>query len=92
MDDETKLAANKQRIRPLANYARQQPDCPNWYREAMAIPYEEMCVDVLGAKIEVLAWGDPSNPGLLLAHGMRGHARWWGPVAPLLSRKYRVVS
>jgi pimeloyl-ACP methyl ester carboxylesterase len=36
--------------------------------------------------------GDTGRPGILLVHGNRAHARWWGPVAPLLGRDYRVAS
>ncbi|WP_375397330.1 alpha/beta fold hydrolase [uncultured Sphingomonas sp.] len=29
---------------------------------------------------------------MLLVHGNRAHAGWWGPVAPLLARNYRVAA
>jgi pimeloyl-ACP methyl ester carboxylesterase len=78
--------------RPLARYGGRRPDAPEWHRQAMATPMETMSVEVDGAAIEVLAWGDPAKPGVLLAHGMRSHARWWGPVAPLLAADHRVVA
>jgi pimeloyl-ACP methyl ester carboxylesterase len=55
-------------------------------------PEECLRVDVAGAGIEVLTWGERGKPGLLLAHGSRAHARWWGAVAPLLGRQFRVAS
>jgi pimeloyl-ACP methyl ester carboxylesterase len=78
--------------RPLARYGGERPSAPEWYARAMAMPFEEHRVEVEGASIEVLAWGDRSKPGLLLAHGMRGHARWWGPIPALLAAEHRVVA
>ncbi len=78
--------------RTLAPYQGRRPDAPEWYRTVMATPMQAWSVEVQGASIEVIAWGDLSNPGVLLAHGIRGHARWWGPVAPLLAKSLRVVS
>lgn len=80
------------RPHPLARFHGERPPAPAWFTTAMAIPVEERRVTVDGAGLETLAWGDPANQGLLLAHGSMAHARWWQPVAQLLARHYRVVS
>lgn len=58
----------------------------------MAAPVEERRIEVEGAEIELLCWGKVGKPGILLVHGSGAHARWWGPVAPMLARDYRVAS
>jgi pimeloyl-ACP methyl ester carboxylesterase len=78
--------------RPLARFGGQPPARPDWYRDLRIEPEQTLYLDVDGARIEVLVWGEAGRPGILLAHGSRAHARWWGPVAPLLARDYRVAS
>jgi pimeloyl-ACP methyl ester carboxylesterase len=78
--------------RPLARFRGESPPQPGWYRELALEPAETPNVVVDGASIEVLVWGEAGKPGIVLAHGSLAHARWWGPVAPLLARDYRVVS
>lgn len=78
--------------RPLAALKGERPSAPQWYRTLMAQPCETLHVDVSGASIEIVAWGRRGQPGILLAHGNRAHARWWGPVAPMLAKTMRVVS
>lgn len=65
---------------------------PDWYITLMNTPMAEHRIDVAGTTIEVLAWGEAGRPGILLIHGNRAHARWWGPVPPLLATEYRVAS
>ena len=77
---------------PLAPFKGERPPAPAWYEAARRMPMEHLTVDVEGAPIEVLAWGDHGRPGLLLVHGARAHAHWWVGVAPLLAREYRVAS
>ena len=36
-------------------------------------------------------WGG-EGPGILLLHGMAGHAHWWDRVGPLLTRNFRPVA
>jgi pimeloyl-ACP methyl ester carboxylesterase len=78
--------------RPLAPYEGKRPDAPAWFDRAMAIPCEEHRIAVEGAMIEAVSWGDPGLRPLLLLHGSMAHARWWSPVAPLLSAYYHVVA
>lgn len=65
---------------------------PGWFLRAVAIEPESRFIEVAGARIHYLRWGDPSKPGLLLVHGNGAHARWWSFVAPFLAREYSVAA
>jgi pimeloyl-ACP methyl ester carboxylesterase len=67
-------------------------DAPAWFRDALAAPRSEHRVDVAGASIHYLRWGDRHKPGLVLVHGGAAHAQWWSFLAPLLTRQYDVVA
>ena len=45
-----------------------------------------------GTELHLLQWGDPDAQPVLLVHGMRGHARWFTPVGPVLGRHFRALS
>ena len=49
-------------------------------------------IDIAGARIETLAWGERGKPGLLLMHGNGAHAQWWSFIAPFFARDWRVVA
>jgi pimeloyl-ACP methyl ester carboxylesterase len=68
------------------------PKAPRWFTDALAAPCEHRTVDVAGAAIHYLAWGDRTKPGLVLVHGGAAHAQWWSFIAPLLTRQYYVVA
>jgi pimeloyl-ACP methyl ester carboxylesterase len=53
---------------------------------------QRLHVDVEGAEIEVLAWGERGLPGVLLLHGFTAHADWWSFIAPMLATGRRVVA
>jgi pimeloyl-ACP methyl ester carboxylesterase len=53
---------------------------------------EATWITVGGARIEVLIWGNPDAPGLLLAHGYAANAHWWLGIAPILAKSWRVVA
>lgn len=78
--------------RPLAPLEGRKPEAPAWFDEAMALPVIEHRIAVDGAEIEALSWGDPKAPPVLLLHGSMAHARWWNPVAPLLSKDHHVIA
>lgn len=67
-------------------------EAPDWFRRALADKPEEARVDVLGAPIHYLRWGDPEKPGIVLVHGGAAHAHWWSFIAPLLTSQYHVVA
>ncbi len=65
---------------------------PRWFLEAINTPYERGAVDVDGASINYLRWGDASKPGIILVHGGAANAHWWAFIAPQLARNYHVVA
>lgn len=70
--------------RPLAGLAA--PPAPEpWMEAAIAQRPEVLSVEVQGAAIEVLRWGETGKSGLLFIHGGVAHGHWWDHVAPLFT-------
>lgn len=65
---------------------------PAWFTSAAATPPRRSTVEVDGCPVNVLAWGDPSRPGLILVHGGAAHAGWWSFLAPHLARGHHVAA
>jgi pimeloyl-ACP methyl ester carboxylesterase len=65
---------------------------PKWFSDAIAAPYSEHRIEVEGAGVHYLRWGDPANPGIVLIHGGAAHAHWWTFLAPFLTPRYSVVA
>ena len=65
---------------------------PNWFTSAVATRHRQTTVEVAGCPINVLSWGDPSRPGLVLVHGGAAHAHWWSFLAPQLTHDYHVAA
>lgn len=84
------ISLSEQRV--LAPYKGDKPPAPGWFAEALKEPYEIVPLVHDGAALELLCWGRDGAPGLLLLHGNRAHARWWSPLAGLLSRDFRVAA
>ncbi len=80
------------RLGPLARFNGQRVTGPDWFEAAVATPCESNVIDVAGARIHYLRWGDRSKPGLLLVHGNGAHAFWWSFIAPFLAREYNVAA
>ncbi|MFN8018555.1 MAG: alpha/beta hydrolase [Acidimicrobiales bacterium] len=68
------------------------PDAPTWFRRALHTPFFDESVDVDGARIHYLAWGEPGRRGIVFVHGGAAHAHWWTHVAATFSTDYRVVA
>jgi pimeloyl-ACP methyl ester carboxylesterase len=77
---------------PLAQFRGAAPPAPAWFADAMAKHPEVGAVEVEGANIETLIWGERGRPGLLLLHGSGAHAGWWRFIAPFLAEDYRVCA
>jgi pimeloyl-ACP methyl ester carboxylesterase len=75
---------------PLASFSGEPPPAPLWFAQAVNDKPEDCWVEVAGARIHYLRWGDRSRPGLLLVHGNAAHAYWWSFIAPFLSHDYNV--
>jgi pimeloyl-ACP methyl ester carboxylesterase len=77
---------------PLAALDGAPPPSPQWFKDVLAIKPENSFVEVSGARIHYLRWGDRTRPGLLLVHGNAAHAHWWDFIAPFLARDYNVAA
>jgi len=79
-------------VAPLAGLKGAEPPAPAWFREAIAVEPERSFVENLGAKIELLTWGEVGKPGLLFVHGASAHADWWSFIAPFFAKDYRIAA
>jgi pimeloyl-ACP methyl ester carboxylesterase len=68
------------------------PDAPGWFRRALAVPLDDLEVEVDGAAIHALASGPPGARGLVFVHGGGAHAHWWTHVAATFSDRFRVLA
>ena len=77
---------------PLAAFHGLKPPAPAWFEEAIAHEPERNFIEVEGARVETLAWGERGKPGLILLHGGAAHADWWSFIAPFFAKDHRVVA
>jgi pimeloyl-ACP methyl ester carboxylesterase len=79
-------------VSPLAALKGERPAAPAWFDHALAIQPERCFVDIDGAAIEALTWGEAGAPGLLFLHGNGAHADWWSFIAPFFAKTHRVAA
>jgi pimeloyl-ACP methyl ester carboxylesterase len=77
---------------PLGPFKGEKPPAPAWFDKAIAREPERSFVEVAGAKIELLTWGEVGKPGLLFVHGNGAHADWWSFIAPFFADDWRVAA
>lgn len=65
---------------------------PSWFQRAIEAPYRRWSLDVDGATIRGLAWGDEDLPPVVLVHGGLAHAHWWQFIAPCLADRYHLLA
>ena len=63
-----------------------------WFNESLLSTPTENFVEIEGAKIHYLTWGDTKNPGLFFIHGFSANAHWWDFIAPSFTEDYCVVA
>ncbi|HET9541479.1 MAG TPA: alpha/beta hydrolase [Acidimicrobiales bacterium] len=68
------------------------PSAPDWFRDALAVPFTDETVEVEGVPIHSLAWGRPGTRGLVFVHGGGANAHWWTHVAARFVGDFRVVA
>src|SRR3954464_12270828 len=68
------------------------PNAPDWFRAALAVPFDDGEVRGSGAPIHFLAWGELGRRGLVFVHGGGAHAHWWTHVAARFADEFRVVA
>ncbi|MGK2910586.1 MAG: alpha/beta fold hydrolase [Sphingobium sp.] len=84
--------AEQEHIRPLARFGGTRPPAPPWFDAALATQPQRSFVDIDGAHIEMLCWGEPGMPGLIFVHGANAHADWWSFIAPFFAGRMRVAA
>src|SRR5947209_5223869 len=65
---------------------------PTWFTKALAVPFTDERVEVEGASVHFVAWGEPGRRGLVFVHGGGAHAHWWTHVAARFAAEFRVVA
>ena len=68
------------------------PKIPDWFFEAVETEPESRSVEVDECDVMYRRYGDKSQPGMLLIHGMHAHSRWWDFIAPALCDDYCVAA
>lgn len=76
----------------LRGLAGARPAAPDWFTRSLAAPRESFAVEVAGATIDCLAWGERGKPGLVLLHGNSAHLGWWDFLGPYFADEYRVIA
>ena len=66
--------------------------CPAWFIEALKVTRRERTTQVEGCDIHFFEWGEPSQPSIVMTHGMMAHARCWAFIAPMLATHYHIAS
>lgn len=69
-----------------------ESDAPRWFVEAVAAAPVTRMIKAVDACLEVLSWGDPGKPTLLLLHGKEASADWWRFTAPILAQDFHVLA
>src|SRR6059058_1318050 len=68
------------------------PHAPQWFRDALAVPFTDGTVRVGQADIHYVACGEAGRRGLVFVHGGGAHAHWWTHVAARFAREFRVLA
>ncbi len=84
-----RITADSEGLRLLVDV---RPPAPDWFAAALAKKPERRMIEVAGAAIETLIWGERGRPGLLFMHGNAANADWWSFIAPFFADTHRVVS
>ena len=100
MSDASKVDAQAEReaafnldIPPILEpYHGDRPPAPLWFEHAIEHRPERSVVEVDGAGIELLIWGERGKPGLLFLHGNGAHADWWSFIAPFFAADFRCAA
>lgn len=68
------------------------PEAPQWFTDALAVPFTDEVVEVAGAPIHYVAWGEPGRRGIVFVHGGGAHAHWWTHLAATFAEDLRVLA
>ena len=64
---------------------------PDWFDQALDKEHTSKFVEVNGARIEYMEWGNPENQSVIMLHGTNAHAHWFKFIGSMLSEKYHFV-
>ena len=64
---------------------------PDWFDKALNTEHKSKFVEVNGARIEYMEWGNPENQSVIMLHGTNAHAHWFKFIGAILSDKYHFV-
>ena len=64
---------------------------PDWFNQALDKEHTSKFVEVNGAQIEYMEWGNPENQRVIMLHGTNAHAHWFKFIGSMLSEKYHFV-
>ena len=64
---------------------------PDWFNQALDKEHTSKFVEVNGASIEYMEWGNPENQSVIMLHGTNAHAHWFKFIGSMLSNKYHFV-
>ena len=64
---------------------------PDWFNQALDKEHTSKFVEVNGARIEYMEWGNPENQSVIMLHGTNAHAHWFKFIGSMLSEKYHFV-
>ena len=64
---------------------------PDWFNQALDKEHTSKFVEVNGARIEYMEWGNPKNQSVIMLHGTNAHAHWFKFIGSMLSEKYHFV-
>ena len=64
---------------------------PDWFNQALDKEHTSKFVEVNGACIEYMEWGNPENQSVIMLHGTNAHAHWFKFIGSMLSDNYHFV-
>ena len=64
---------------------------PDWFNQALDKEHTSKFVEVNGACIEYMEWGNPENQSVIMLHGTNAHAHWFKFIGSMLSDRYHFV-
>ncbi len=67
-------------------------DVPSWFTAALEVEPTARTVEVAGASINYLSWGDAGRPGIVFVHGGAAHAHWWSHIAPAFLEHHSIAA
>ena len=65
---------------------------PEWFSQAIQVDHISNYVEVNGAKVHYLEWGQANPQSIIMVHGNGAHAHWFQFIGALLSHKYHFVT